>query len=148
MPGGYLELVAILGLYTLAVLSPPRRPRGLAVAVFFVTHLVNELPGIALGALLAGTVLALLDGDLAAPGGLAVLGFAGLTGLGLIEVARRGLLARAVVERTLAQELGPKWRSRADHHRRPRWRRLVRDLLAPLALRPSSVQRIRNDSSG
>ena len=57
MPGGYLELVAIIGLYTVLVLWPPRRPRGVAVAAFFVSHLVNELPGLALGALLTGTAL-------------------------------------------------------------------------------------------
>ncbi len=34
MPGGYLQLVAIIGLYTALVLWPPRRPRALAVSVF------------------------------------------------------------------------------------------------------------------
>lgn len=53
MPGGYLKLVAIIGLYTGLVLWPPRRPRALAAAVYFVSHPVNELPGLALIALLA-----------------------------------------------------------------------------------------------
>lgn len=148
MPGGYLELVTIVGLYTVLVLRPPRRPRALAVAVFFVSHLVNELPVVALGALLAGTVLALIGGDLASTGGLAVLGLAALAAVGLLEVARRGLMARSVVERSLDQELGRGWRSVTGLGRQRRWRRLARDLLAPLPLRPLNVQRIRNVSYG
>ena len=148
MTGGYLELVAIVGLDTLLVLWPPRRPRALAAAVFFVTHLVNELPGLALVALLAGTVLALIGGALASAGGLAVLALAALTALGLLEVTRRGLMAASVVERSLDEELGPGWRSVTEPAGRSRWHRLARDLLAPLPLRPLSVQLIRNVSYG
>jgi acetyl esterase/lipase len=148
VPGGYLELVAIVGLYTALVLWPPRRPRALAAAVFFVSHLVNDLPGLALAALLAGTVLALTGGAAASAGGLAVLALAALTGLGLLEVTRRGLMAASVVERSLDEELGRGWRSLAEPARRSRRYRLARDLLAPLPLRPLSVQRIRNISYG
>ena len=63
MPTGYLTLVAIIALYTVAVLWPPRRPRRVARAISILSHPVNELPFIALGALLAATVLALVDGD-------------------------------------------------------------------------------------
>ncbi len=93
MPGGYLELVAIIGLYT-------------------------------------------------------VLALAALTALGLLEVTRRGLMAASVVERSLDEELGHGWRSLAEPAGRSRWRRLARDLLAPLPLRPPGVQRIRNVSYG
>ncbi len=141
-------MVAIIALYTVLVLWPPRRPRALAVAVFVVSHLVNELPFIALGVLLAGTVLALVHGDLASTGGLAVLGLAALAALGLLEVARRGLLARPVVERSLDQELGRAWRSATGRSGQSRWRRLARNLLAPLPLRPLNVQRIRNINYG
>jgi hypothetical protein len=44
MPGGYLELVAIIGLYTGLVLWPPRRPRALATAVYFVSHTRPSAP--------------------------------------------------------------------------------------------------------
>ncbi len=148
MPGGYLQVVAIIALYTVLVLWPPRRPRALAVAVFIVSHLVNELPFIALGVLLAGTVLGLLHGGLGSTGGLAVVGLAALTALGLLEVARRGLLARQVVERSLDQQLGRSWRSVARRGDQSRWRRLARNLLAPLPLRPRSVQRIKNINYG
>jgi acetyl esterase/lipase len=148
VPDGYLELVAIIALYTALVLRPPRRPRGLAVAVFLVSNPVNELPVLALGALLAGTVLALVGGDLASAGGLAILGLAGLATLGLLEVARRGLLAGRVVDRSLDQDLDRDWRSVAGAPGRSRWRHLARGLLAPLPLRPLNVQRIRNVSYG
>ena len=148
MLGGYMELVAIIGLYTVLVLWPPHRPRALAAAVFFVSHLVNELPGLALMALLAGTVLALIGGAAASAGGLAMLALAALTTFGLLEVTRRGLTTASVVERSLDEELGPGWRSLAEPADRSRWHRLARDLLAPLPLRPLSVQRIRNVGYG
>ena len=148
MPGGYLQWVTIIAVYTGLVLWPPRRPRALALAVFFLSHLVNELPFIALGVLLAGAVLALLHGDLGSAGGVAVLGLAALTALGLLEVARRGLLARPAIERSLDQELGCGWRLLAGRGDQSRWRRLARNLLAPLPLRPLNVQRIKNISYG
>ncbi len=77
-----------------------------------------------------------------------MLALAALTALGLLEVTRRGLMAASVVERSLDEELGRGWRSLAGPAGRSRWHRLARDLLAPLPLRPLSVQRIRNVSYG
>ncbi|HEY1003055.1 MAG TPA: alpha/beta hydrolase [Streptosporangiaceae bacterium] len=148
MPGGYLELVAIIGLYTGLVLWPPRRPRALAAAVYFVSHPVNELPGLALIALLAGTALAVAASGMASASGLTVLALAALTALALLEVIRRGLMTASVVERSLDEGLGRGWRSLAGTADRPRWHRLARALLAPLPLRPLSVQRLRNVSYG
>ena len=82
-----------------------------AFLLFFVSHLVNELPGLALAALAAGTLLALIGGDSASTGGVVALGLAGLTALGLLELIRRGLMTSPVVERSLDQEIGPGWRS-------------------------------------
>ena len=148
MPGGYLELVAVIGLYTGLVLWPPRRPRALAVAVFFVSHPVNELPGLALIALLAGTALALVAGGLSSASGLMVLGLAALTAAGLIEVTRRGLMTASVVERSLDEGFGRGWRSLTGIASGSRWPRLGGALLAPLPLRPLGVQRIGNVSYG
>ncbi len=148
MPGGYLQLVAIIGLYTLLVLWPPRRPRALAFLLFFVSHLVNELPGLALGALAAGTLLALIGGDFASTGGVVTLGLAGLTALGLLELIRRGLMTSPVVERSLDQEIGPGWRSLVRPADQSRRLRLARELLNPLPFRPRRVRLIRNVAYG
>ena len=77
-----------------------------------------------------------------------VLGLAALTAVGLLEVARRGLMTASVVKRALDVELGSGWRSLAWRAGRSRWRRLARELLAPLPLRPQTVQRIKNVSYG
>ena len=148
MPGGYVQLVVIIGLYTLLVLWPLRLPRGLAFALFFVSHLVNELPGLALGALLAGTVLALIGGHPISAGDGVILALAALSALGLLEVIRRGLMTAPVVEASLDQELGSGWRAAAGPARRSRRLRLARELLAPLPLRPRHIQRIRNLTYG
>jgi acetyl esterase/lipase len=148
MPGGYVQLVTIIGLYILLVLWPPRRPRALAFALFFVSHLVNELPGLALGALLAGTVLALIGGGLGSTGGVLALGLAALSAFGLLEVIRRGLMTSLVVERSLDQELGRGWRSLVRPAGQSRWLRLARELLTPLPFCPRRVQRIRNVAYG
>jgi acetyl esterase/lipase len=148
MPGGYLQLVAIIGTYTLLVLWPPRRPRGVAVAVFFVTHLVNELPGLALVALMGGTALVLADGDLTSAGGLVLLAVAAVTAAGLLEITRRGVLTASVVARALERDLDPNWCLLASSDGQARWRRVVRELLAPLPLLPPNVERIKNVTYG
>lgn len=58
--------------------------------MYVVSHPVNELPGLALIALLAGTVLALTGGVPASASGMTVLALAALTVLGLLAVTRRG----------------------------------------------------------
>ncbi len=143
-----MQLVAIVALDTGLVLWPPRRPRGLASAAFFVCHLVNELPGVALGALLGATVLELIVGGLASAGGAAILALMTLTGLGLLNVVRRGLQAGPVVETALDEALGRGWRSIAGRSARSRRRRLARSLVAPLPVLPLNVQRVKNVSYG
>jgi hypothetical protein len=70
------------------------------------SHLASELSGVALGALLGGTVLALIAGGPASVRGAAILVLMTLTGLGLLEVVRRGLLAGPAVESALDAALG------------------------------------------
>ena len=91
MPGGYLQLVAIIGLYTLLVLWPPRRPRGTRVRALLRQPSGQRASGLALGALLTGTVLALIGAHPISAGDMVVLALAALTALGLLEVIRRGL---------------------------------------------------------
>ena len=145
---GYQQLVAIIALYTVLTLWPPRRPRPLALATFFLSHLVNELPVVALGALLAGAVLAVMGGDPTSPGNLVTIGLAVLATVGLLELVRRGLLAGPVIEQSLDRALGHDWRSASWPVGLRRWRRRARDLLQPLPLRPLKVQRIKNISYG
>ncbi|MBV9797407.1 MAG: alpha/beta hydrolase [Solirubrobacterales bacterium] len=148
MPGWYLQLVAIIAVDTGLVLWPPRRPRGLAAAAFFVSHLVNELSGVALGTLLGATVLALIADPLASAGGAAILALMTFTALGLLKIVRRGLMAGPVVETALDEALGRGWRSIAGGSARSRRRRLARSLVAPLPVLPLNVQRVKNVTYG
>ncbi len=86
-------------------------------------------------------------GELAHPGVDGGLGHLRV-GLGLLGVVRRGLLAGAVVETALDEELGRGWRSIAGQSARSRRRRLARTLVAPLPVLPLNVQRVRNVSYG
>lgn len=147
MFGIYTSLVLIVTVYTAFALWPPRRPRAVAAAVFFVTHLINELPGLALAALAVGTALALTIGTPSLPGDLVFFALAAVSAAGLFEVIRRGLAARTVVRRALDDELGVgAWSSRIQQSWR--WRRLVRDLLGPLPVRPPGIARVRNVAYG
>ena len=148
MPSGYLTLVAIIALYTAGVLWPPRRPKALARAVFILSHPINELPFVGLAALLAGTVVALIGGDLASTAGVVLLAAAAVTALGLLEVARQGWLAGPVVQRSLHRDLGSEWHSVNRVATRSRSRHLIRAVLAPLPVRPRNVQRIRDVAYG
>lgn len=148
MPAGYLTGVAIIALYTVFVLWPPSRPAAVARAIYVVSDPVNDLPFIPLAALLAGTALALADGDLASAGGVVPLGVAALTALGLLEIARRGWLAGAVVQRSLDRDLGREWHSVSAPTARSRSLRLVRAVLAPFPARPRTIKRVKDIAYG
>jgi acetyl esterase/lipase len=150
LPTGYLTAVAIVALYTVLVLRPPRRPVGLARTTFLMTHWVNEYPFIALAALAASTAVVLVQGDLTSPGGWVLLSVAAATALGLVQVARRAWLAGRVVENALADQLGNAWRAGggpggpqplSPFH-------VLRDVIAPFPVRPRTVRRIRNVAYG
>ncbi len=150
MPTGYLTAVVIVALYTVLVLRAPRRPVGLARATFLTTHWVNEYPFIALAALAASTVLALVQGDLTSAGGWVLLGVAAVTAVGLLRVVWRAWLTGAVVEEALDDQFGSPGRGgRGAIGQRPLGAlRVLRDVVAPLPVRPRTVERIRNVAYG
>ncbi len=151
MPTGYLVSVAIVALYTVLALRPPRRPMGLARATFVMTHWVNEYPFIAFAALAVSTVIVLAQGDVTSAGGWVLLGVAVVTALGLLHVARRASLAGAVVEKALADQFGAAWPAADEDRAGPRPLsplRVLRDVVAPFPVRPRAVQRIRNVAYG
>ena len=115
MPVGYLWSVAVVALGTLLALRPLRRPWPLGTLSFFFGIVVNELPFVVFFWLLASTLLALAQGGLSSPGGLAALGVAALTTAGLGAVAWRGLQAGPAIE----QAIGRAWRPPAPGVRPP-----------------------------
>jgi acetyl esterase/lipase len=151
VPVGYLWSVAVVALGTFLALRPLRHPWPLGTLSFFFGIVVNELPFLAFYWLLASTLLALAQGDLGSPGGLAVLVVAALTTTGLAAVAWRGLQAGPAVEQAIGRELGTGRRqASADpaHPRLPSGGSLVRVLLAPFPLWRRDVEMIANVSYG
>ena len=151
VPVGYLWSVAVVALGTLLALRPLRRPWPLGALSFFFGIVVNELPFVVFFWLLASTLLALAQGDLGSPGGLAALGVAALTTSGLAVVVWRGLQAGPAIERAIGRELGTGryWASgQSAHPRLPRGCSLGRVLLAPFPLWRRDVERIANVSYG
>ncbi len=146
LTAGYLWFVAVVALETLAALIPPRRPPLASAVSHMLGWFVSELPFTAICWLLASTLVALTQGRLGSPGGLAALGLAVLTAGGLAVVARRALLAGPAVAHALDRDLdaGP----RPAPARLPGWRALARIVFAPLPLWPRHVQRIANISYG
>ena len=143
--------MAIVALYTVLVLRPPRRPVRLARATFVMTHWVNEYPFIAFAALAISTVIVLAQGDLTSAGGWVLLGVAAVTALCLLHVARRASLAGAVVESALGDQFGAAWPGGDEDRTGPRPLnplRVLRDVIAPFPVRPRAVQRIGNVAYG
>jgi acetyl esterase/lipase len=115
------------------------------------THSVNEYPFIALAALTASTAIALAQGGVTSAGGWVLLGVAAATALGLLHVVRRAWAAGPVVANALAQELGDRWRAGDEGPAGPpRLSPLcvLRDVVAPVPVRPRTVRRISNIAYG
>ena len=151
VPVGYLWSVAVVALGTFLALRPLRQPWPLGAVSFFFGIAVNELPFVAFYWLLASTLLALVQGDLSSPGGLAALGVAALTTGGLAAVAWRGLQAGPAIELAMCRELGTGRRQASDpreHLRLPRGHSFARVLLAPFPLWSRDVERIANINYG
>ena len=151
VPVGYLWSVAVIALGTFLALRPLRHPWPLGTLSFFFGIVVNELPFVAFYWLLASTLLALAQGDLSSPGGLAALGVAALTTAGLGAVAWRGLQAGPAIEQAIGRELGTGRCQASDHPAHPRLPRgysLARILLTPFPLWRRDVERIANVSYG
>lgn len=137
VPVGYLATVALVAWCTGFALAAPSRPRVLAVVAFWSGLLLNEQPFLALVWLSAATALVFAQGDVASPAAWAAVALAAATSVGLVLLARRGLRARPVLDRALAEGFGAPVRTPA-----PRRRDLLRTLLVPLPVRPRGVERI------
>lgn len=147
MPIGYLLTVLLMAWCTLFALTPPRPRRSSTSNLsYWFGFLINELPFPAIWWLLASTLLAFGEGDVASPAGWAAFGLAVLTTVGLVVVAWRGLRAAPVVDRALDEGLGAGWRTTMDAGRRRRpWARI---LLWPFPVRPRQVERVANIAFG
>jgi acetyl esterase/lipase len=139
-PVGYLVAVGLAGLCTVTALSAPRLSGPLGAVSYRVGLVFNEIPFLLFYLLLASTLLAFGQGDIGTPGGWAAVGAAMLVTVGLGAVAERGLRAGPVVDRALDDGLGIGWRDVAPTAR-PRYARI---LLAPFAVRPRAVARVKN----
>lgn len=141
VPIGYLFSVALLAFCTAtAVIGPRPAHTTQGYWGFWATFLINELPFLALYALVADTALAFGQGDLLSPGGLAGLAVAVLTAAGLAVLIRRALPTGAVLRRAFAEDAGIE----LPPARRP-WAHI---LLAPFAVRRRDVVRVGNLAYG
>ena len=106
-PIGYLFSVALLGFCTAVAVIGPRPARTTpSYWGFWVTFLINEQPFVAFYALVADTVLAFAQGDLASPLGLTGAALAVLTSAGLAVLVRRAMSATPALRRALAEGAG------------------------------------------
>jgi acetyl esterase/lipase len=146
VPIGYLLTVLLMAWCTLFALAPPRPRRSSPSNLsYWFGFLINELPFLAIWWLLASTLLAFGEGDVASPAGWAAFGLAALTTVGLAVLAWRGLRAGPAVDRALDEGLGAGWRTTMDARRRRPWARI---LLWPFPLRPRQVERVANLAYG
>jgi len=148
VPVGYLVSVGLVALGTLFALVPLRSLGNLS---FRLGLLLNEVPIAGFSWLLIWTSLAVVQGDINAPGGWATVGLACVTTAGLAVVAWRGLQARPALEQALATALGVGWRTTIDPELAARLRRrlpLARILFRPFLARRRDVPRVANLSYG
>lgn len=137
MPFGYLITTGLIATCVLFALAPPRPRRSSPFRVSFVlAFMVNELPFFAFYWLVASTLLAVAQGDIASPVGWIGLGLAVLATLGLVLVARRALPTGDAIDRALT-DAGLPARSR----RQTRWLRI---LAWPFGFPNPGIQRIAN----
>ncbi|HEY3035929.1 MAG TPA: alpha/beta hydrolase [Streptosporangiaceae bacterium] len=150
MPVGYLFSVGVVAICTAVALVGPRPAQSTrSHPSFWLTYLINEQPFLAFYWLLAITVFAIVQGDLASPGGKAACGVAILTAIGLAVLVWRALRAGPALERALADGLGPDWRARTDavdpaSTGSGRWWPIGRLLAAPFLVRRRDVVRVAN----
>jgi acetyl esterase/lipase len=140
MPFGYLFPVVLIGFCTVVAVIGPRPPHTTpSYWGYWATFLINEQPFIAFYLLVAATVPAWLQGDLASPGGLVALGIAVLDVVGLAVLVGPALATGPALRRSLAE-------GGIDYSpgRRP-WARI---LFAPGAVRRRNVTRVRNIAYG
>ncbi|MGH3510232.1 MAG: alpha/beta hydrolase, partial [Nocardioidaceae bacterium] len=142
-----LGAVALIAWCTWWAAVPLRRPWALGRMSWRFGFLVNELPFIAGYWLLASTLLAFGEGDIASPGAGAVVGLAVLTTAGLALLVVRALRARPALDSALDEGLGAGWRTALDPALAARLRRRrpwVTILFVPFAIRRRDVRHLRN----
>lgn len=143
-PVGRLLGILVIGWCGFMCLVPIRRPRPLAKLSWISAMVPNEAPVVY--AILVGApgVVAIIQGEVTTPARWGL--FASAVGVVAVFgiVALRTFRARAPILRAVTEA--------ADGVQhpipRPRWTRLVRELLVPVPIRPRSVVRIRGVSYG
>ncbi|WP_020548076.1 alpha/beta hydrolase [Embleya scabrispora] len=143
--------VASVSVATVLALAPLRRPGLPANLSFRLTLVLNEVPFLCICWLLLCTAWAFSQGDVRSVVGWATVGTAALTAAGLVVIARNGMRAGPVVERALADALGPDRRTRfaSEAVAGPRRRLpLGRILLGPFLRRRRDVERTANIEYG
>lgn len=139
---GYLIGVLVIAVPTASALAPMRGSWIRGQVSWRLGFQVNELPFVAAAWLLADTALAVWDGNVATPGGLAALVVAALTLAGLTAIAGRGLRAGRAVSDALADGLGSNWRTELQPdlaHRLRRHLPWLRIVFIPLGVRRRDV---------
>ena len=152
MPIGYLVTVALAGFCTVFALAPPRPRRSSpSNRSYWFGFLLNELPFVGFYWLLASTLLAIGQRDIASMVGWLAFALAVLTSVGLAVIAWRGVRARPAVDRALRDGLGASWRTHIDAEAALRLRRRLpwaRILFGPFFVRRRDVERVANISYG
>lgn len=129
MPIGYIVTLVIIGIFTVFGLVRIRR---FGHVLFVVALPATELPHLGLLFLGLSTLLAWNQGDLAGSTGSVLMVLCGLILIGLLELLRRALLARRVMNTVMGEH---------GRHASRRWAWWVRPLLFPFPWRPRSVKR-------
>ena len=147
MPVGSLIGAALIATCTACALWPPHVRGPLGTAVYLVGMVYNELPVLAMILILATTLPDLDRSDLTTPLGLVAVALKVATLAGLVVVLWRALRRRDAADRSMADALGPDWRSEIDPELAAGLRTgvpLLRTLLLPFLRRRSDAQRIPN----
>lgn len=132
-PLGLIITLVVWAAATALSLRPIRRPRRIALAVYLITCIVGEIPQVFAVLVVASVVPTLVGDDLSSVD--AAFGWTALALIlsGLSVLARRGIRARAAVDRGLhAAGLPPTRRGRSA------WKVLIQ----PFPIRPRSIERI------
>ncbi|MFJ9680032.1 alpha/beta hydrolase [Streptomyces sp. NPDC101194] len=141
MAVGYLVTVLLAALIVVFCLVRIRGPKPLFYVSYRLGLVFNEIPFLALYALVASTALAFAEGDIATAADRVSVGLAAASAAGLVVVARRGMRAAPAVRLALDEALGAGTGTR----RRPP---LARILLRPIFRRRGDVKRVANLSYG
>ncbi|MFD7716444.1 alpha/beta hydrolase [Streptomyces sp. NPDC059814] len=141
MAVGYLVTVVLAVLIVVFCLVRIRGPQPLFYFSYRLGLVFNEIPHVALYALVASTALAFSEGDIATTADRVNVGVAAVAAAGLVVVTLRGVRTASVVRVALDDAFG----AGTVRRRRPP---LARILLRPVFRRRSDVKRVGNLSYG